>query len=113
MNHALASWRLPSWLPEEQQSAHGVHQMRDPNHLEQPSVTDSPKLWAQFMHWHQYQWQAIPSIMLDQFQVSLPHVRGHLLTCQQIPPGLTQRQKFGLYLHLVEVFALPGLYCQV
>jgi hypothetical protein len=24
MNHALASWRLPTWLPEEQQSVCGV-----------------------------------------------------------------------------------------
>jgi hypothetical protein len=24
MIHALASWRLPSWLPEEQQSNHGM-----------------------------------------------------------------------------------------
>ena len=113
MNHALASWRLPSWLYEEQQLAWGVCQLRDTSHLEQPSMNDSAEHWAQFMHQHQYQWQTTPGILLDQTRVSLPHVRGHLLACQQIPSGLSQRQHFRLYLHLMEVFTLPGLYCQV
>ena len=44
---------------------------------------------------------------------SLPHLRGHLLGHQQIPSGLSQRQHFKACLCLMEVFALPRLYCQV
>ena len=102
MIHALASWRLPSWLPEEQQSTCRMRQLRDPTRLEQPSVTDSAELWAQFMHRHRYQWQTTPGILLDQHKVLLPHVRGNLLTQQQVPSGLSQRQKFGLYRHVRE-----------
>ena len=55
----------------------------------------------------------MPGILLDQHKVSLPHVRGNLLTQQQVPSGLSQRQKFGLSLRLAEVFVLPGLYHHV
>jgi len=112
MNHALANWRLPSWLPEEQQSARGLRRLKDPNRLEQPGLTDPPERWAQFMHRHLYQWQNSPGALMDSHRVSLPHVRGQLLTRQQVPSGLSQRQKFGLYLRLMEVFAMPGLYRQ-
>jgi hypothetical protein len=112
MNHVLANWRLPSWLPEEQQSARGLRRLKDPHHLEQPGLTDTPERWAQFMHRHLYQWQHSPGTLLDHHRVSLPHVRGQLLTRQQVPSGLTQRQMFGLYIRLMEVFALPGLYRQ-
>ena len=76
-------------------------------------MTNSAELWAQFMHHHRYQWQATPGILLDQHKVSLPHVRGNLLIQQQVPSGLSQRQKFGLFLCLAEVFVLPGLYHHV
>ena len=110
MNHALANWRLPSWLPKDQQSARGICRLKNPNYLEQLELHDTPKWWAQYMHQHLYQWQTSPSTLLDAQRVSLPHVRGQLLTCQQIPSGLSQRQKFGLYIRLMEVFVLPGLY---
>jgi hypothetical protein len=51
--------------------------------------------------------------MMDNHRVSLPHIRGQLLTRQQVPSGLSQRQKFGLYIRLMEVFAMPGLYRQM
>jgi hypothetical protein len=49
---------------------------------------------------------------MDHHQVSLPHIRGQLLTHQQVPSGLSQRQNLGLYIRLMEVFAMPGLYRQ-
>jgi hypothetical protein len=36
-----------------------------------------------------------------------------LLMRQQVPAGISQKQKHGLYLHLAEVFATPGLYRQI
>ena len=64
------------------------------------------------MHWHLYQWQTHPGLVLDQFKVSLPHVRGLLLTRQMIPSSLSQRQKAGLYIRIAEVLVMPGLYRQ-
>jgi hypothetical protein len=64
------------------------------------------------MHRHLYQWQNLPGAMMDNHRVSLPHIRGQLLTHQQVPSGLSQRQKFSLYIRLMEVFAMPGLYHQ-
>jgi hypothetical protein len=54
MNHVLASWRLPSWLPEEQQLAQGLCRLKDPHCLEQPGLTNTPECWVQFMHQYLY-----------------------------------------------------------
>ena len=62
------------------------------------------------MHQHLYQWQAHPGLILDRHRVSLLHLRGFLLLHQQIPSGLTQRQKAGLHVWIIEVLVIPGLY---
>src|SRR6202789_3911265 len=67
----------------------------------------------QFMHRHLYQWQNHPGTLLDEQRVSLPHIRGRLLLCQQIPPGLSPEVKLQLYLRMTEVIATPGLYRQI
>ena len=109
MAHALTTWRLPSWLPADRQSARGIHQMRQPDQLEQPRPDDTPELWIQYMHQHLYQWRSYPGLVLNGNQVSLPRIRGFLLIQQQIPPGLSQRQKAGLYAQIAEVLASLGL----
>ena len=63
------------------------------------------------MHRHLYQWQAHPGLILNQHGVSLLHLRGFLLLHQQIPSGLTQRQKAGLHVWIIEVLTIPSLYC--
>ena len=89
----------------------GLCCMKEPDCLEQPWVTDSSEMWVQFMHWHLYQWQAHPGLILNQCGVSLLHLKGFLLLHQQIPSGLTQRQKAGLHIWIIEVLIIPGLYC--
>jgi hypothetical protein len=113
MSHAISTWQLPKWLPVERQSSQGIRQMQNPDRVAQPPIHKSAEAWAQFMHRQLYQYQNAAGLILDQHQVSLPHVRGMLLMHQQVPAGLSQKQKHGLYLHLAEVFTTPGLYRQI
>jgi hypothetical protein len=87
--------------------------MQNPDRVAQPSIHKSTEAWAQFMHRQLYQYQNAAGLILDQHQVSLSYVRGMLLMHQQVPAGLFQKQKHGLYLHLAEVFTTPGLYRQI
>ena len=112
MAHTLTSWRLPSWLPVDRQSARGICRMRQPDWLEQPQPDNTPEHWAQYMHRHLHQWRSYPGLVLNGNQVSLPHIRGFLLIRQQITPGLSQRQKAGLYAQIAEVLVSSGLYHQ-
>jgi hypothetical protein len=110
MSHAIATWRLPRWLPPDRQSAKGIQHLQDPDRMPQPPVNDTAEAWSRFMHCQLFQFRNAPRLILDATQVSLPHVRGMLLMKQQIPAGLPQKQKQILQLHLVEVFCTPGLY---
>jgi hypothetical protein len=110
MSHTIATWRLSRWLPPDRQSAKGIRRLQDPDRMPQPPVNDTAEAWSRFMHCQLFQFRNAPGLILDQLQVSLPHVRGMLLMKQQIPAGLPQKQKQLLQLHLVEVFCTPGLY---
>jgi hypothetical protein len=61
--------------------------------MSQPSINDMAEAWAQFMHCQLFQYRNVPGLILNQQRVSLPHVRGMLLMRQQVPLGLSQKQK--------------------
>lgn len=110
MSHAISIWQLPKWLPVERQLSRGIRRMQNPDWMAQPPIHESTKAWAQFMHCQLYQYQNAAGLIMDRHRVSLPHIRSMLLMRQQVPTGLSQKQKHGLYLHLAEVFTTPSLY---
>ena len=71
----------------------GLHHMKELNHLEQPWVTDSPEMWAQFMHWCLYQWQAHPGLILNWYGVYLLHLKNSSSCVNKFPLCLPKDKK--------------------
>ena len=110
MKYALAEWHLPAWLPLDRQSGRGQVRAQDGQRLNQPKLSDPPEQWAQFMHHRLYMYKDTPGLVIDHTGISLPHLRGMLLTRQLLPPRALQRERSAANLRILEVLATPGLY---
>jgi hypothetical protein len=83
----LTRWRLPEWVPSDQQSLWATTRPADPSWMEMLRQDAPMEEWARWLWRYPQNLVSKPGIVHDPSSISLASIRGYLLVTGRAPHG--------------------------